>query len=229
MPRRICAFYAHVDKPGSKDATGAFVPQALRFAKRRRQAGDLVALFPFENADPSMARRRQSITDGIRNAAQKDGPFDAFVYFGHGLRRSLPSGGFDLITLPDLAKAMIASASSAKNLVITLFACSTGEAPGKGLDGDGGLADILRDMLSERGYTGWVDAHTNAAHTTENPYARRFVMDGKGAAVGGQWIVEPRTELWPEWRRRLDDDEVFRFAFPYMSVDEIRRALAKKG
>ena len=39
MPRRICAFYAHVDKPGSKDATGAFVPQVWR-TWRTRSAAD---------------------------------------------------------------------------------------------------------------------------------------------------------------------------------------------
>lgn len=229
MGMKLVAFYDHNDAPGKKDATGAFIPQALRFGKRRRAAGDLVSLFPYEDADPSKARRRQSITNGIRTAAQKEGPFDAYVYFGHGLRRSLPSGGFDLTTLPELVQAIRDTATPTKRIVVTLFACSSGEAPGRGIDGDGGLADILRDMLSEQGFTGWVDAHTTAAHTTENPYCRRFVMDGKGAAIGGQWIVEPRSELWAEWKRRLDDDEVFRFAFPYMSVDEIRRALAKKG
>jgi len=111
--------------------------------------------------------------------------------------------------------------------------------------GQGSFAFALRDNLVEcfgslgETFTGNVDAHTNAGHSTQNPYVRRF-LSKKGDP--GQWIVEPAV-YWPsekvaarsekerfkKWIGLLSDPKgtgsILLWSFPMLSIKEIREYL----
>lgn len=219
---RILSLYASKNQHGN-DATGAFIPQAIGFAKARRAAGDVVEHVPFDPTIVDRAARRRAFLGAIE-AAQ---PFDALVYFGHGLRTGLPSAGITMATLPALVAAIRRKAS--KRLIVTLYACSTAGAPGRDrdkLEGDGGFADELRDALSVAGHVGWIDAHTVAGHTTVNRMTRRFYLDGVARGTGGAWLVAPGSPEWAAWGRALKADPSFRFGFPFLTASELHARLA---
>lgn len=221
---RILALYAAKNAHGN-DATGAFVPQSIRFERARKAAGDTVVRVGFDPTIPDRAARRRAFLDAIRGA----GKVDAVVYFGHGLRTGLPSAGLTTATLGQLVDALHEALPS--RAIVTLYACSTAGAPGRDrdkLDGDGGFADLLRDRLSELGHTGWIDAHTVAGHTTINRMTRRFYLDGKAAGTGGAWLVAPGSPEWRAWGDALKGDESFRFSFPYLTATEIHARLAAR-
>ena len=214
---RNLALYASVNAHGN-DAKGAFIPQATLFAKHHRAAGHVVELVPFDPTIAVRAKRRAAFLAIIAASSS----FDAIVYFGHGLRTGLPSAGFTLEQIDELAGAIHAKAS--KRLIVTLYACSTAGAIGRDrdkLEGDGGFADELRDRLSVLGHTGWIDAHTTAAHTTINLYTRRFYLDGIAKATGGAFIVAPGSPEWKSWHGALKTDAPFRFGFPFMTATDI--------
>ncbi len=214
---RILAIHAtkDTDKP---DATGAFIPQAIHFAKARRAAGDEVESVGFDNSLPEPTRRA-AVLKIIVSAK----PFDAFVYFGHGTRRGLPSAGFTMSSVARLADAIAANAT--RSLIVVLYACSTANTPTGGVDGDGGFADVLRDRLSEHGHKGWLDAHTVAGHTTINRMTRRFYMNGVAAGTGGTWLVAPGSPEWSAWGKALKEDKSLRFGFPFMTEGELHARL----
>jgi len=223
---RILALYAATNQHGN-DAKGAFVPESSGFAKARKAHGDVVDRVAFANGEALASKRRASVLASIANAT----PFEGLAYFGHGLRSGLPSAGFTMQTIDALADAIDEHATKGAELRIVLYACSAAGAPGRDrdrLDGDGGFADVLRDKLAELGRVGWIDAHTVAGHATINRYARRFRMNGKGAGVGGAWLVEPGSPDWPAWGARLKSDPDFRFGFPFLSEAEILATLRAK-
>ncbi len=208
---KILAIYASKNQHGN-DATGAFHPQAVGFAKHRRAAGDEVELVPFDPTISDRAARRRAFCDLVRSAK----PFDALAYFGHGLRTGLPSAGFRLDSIGELVDAIHARAS--KRVIVVLYACSAGESPTKAPHGEGGFADVLRDRLAALGHSGWIDAHTVAGHTTTNPLVRRFDLGGGP----GEWVVVPQSEGWRTWCALLRENRTVRFGFPFMTIDEAR-------
>lgn len=216
---RILSLYSSVNVHGN-DARGAFVPQAIRFKKVREAMGDTVESLPF---DPTSKTVAADVLKMIANAQ----PFDAFIYFGHGTRRGLPSASMSFASIPKLSAALIAKAIGQK-LFVVLYACSTANSPdAKAVEtGDGGFADQLRDALSLGGVRGWVDAHTIAGHTTINRFTRRFHMDGKAAGIGGTWLVAPGSTLWKAWGDLLKKDEGFRFGFPFLDEAGVAKRLA---
>lgn len=216
---RILSLYSSVNVHGN-DAKGAFIPQAVRFKRVREAMGDTVESLPF---DPTSKNVSADVLKMITNAQ----PFDAFIYFGHGTRRGLPSASMGYTSVGKLSAAL-ASKAIGKRLVVVLYACSTANTPdAKAVDtGDGGFADQLRDALSVLGVRGWVDAHTVAGHTTVNRYTRRFDMDGKGPGIGGSWLVAPGSTLWKAWGDKLKSDEGFRFGFPFLDVAGVVARLA---
>lgn len=215
---KILALYASKNQHG-KDATGAFIPQAKLFSKRRATLGDEVELVPFDPTIADRAKRRAAFLDLIRAA----GPYDALAYFGHGLRTGLPSAGITMVTLPALVDAIHTKAS--KRVIVTLYACSTAGAPGMDrdrLEGDGGFADELRDALATLGHIGWIDAHTVPAHTTQNRMTRRFYLDGMGPGTGGAWLVAPGSPEWASWGRHLRAvGDPLRFDFPFLTAGDL--------
>lgn len=225
---KILVIHNTKDTPGHEgDARGAFVPESVLFAKHRQALGDTVERIGFDNLLPA-GKRAASFLSLIDRAQ----PFDAFVYLGHGLRTSLSSAQIGPGQRLSLVHALMAKSISKTKLIVTLYACSTGETPrqSKSVNGDDGFADKLRDDLEDRGFNeGWVDGHTIAAHATNNPYLRRFEL-GPGSNVGGDWLIEPKSPTWERWRARLKAKaaiDPFRFDFPFMTADAVRAAVAR--
>ncbi|UJR81505.1 hypothetical protein [Sandaracinus amylolyticus] len=202
------AFTGDRNRPGKKDWSGAFAPEALRFAGHARD----VARIPL---DATASDMRMLISASIRSA----GP-SIVGFFCHGLTRRIELG-FDMGTVDELAAALAEVGCSR----VALYACSTGS--GKGPGGDGGFADALRDAMCRAGLVdARVLAHETAGHATQNPRKRFF--DGMGSpvgGVGGYWIVEPGSSLWKPWTRRLREDADFRLTLVEMCVGEIHREL----
>lgn len=203
---------------GRPDASGAFVPEAVAFARFHACYRE-----GFDNHLPEDARREQ-----VRGILSRYHDLECIAIFGHGLRHSLQTG-HDMQTVNELARA-IANASGPR-VVVVLYACSTAA---KITIQRGGFADALRDALTALGKTGHVDAHTIAAHTTWNPYLQRFDMGESDSELVGDWLVAPPSKVrgkrvpadpkWGAWRVALRHTPM-RFRFPTMTAGEIRKEL----
>lgn len=208
-----------------------FLPAAVRFLAVHglSQAERRKAIVRFDNRR-GMSSRARTCLDAL--SAQTEA-LDCVAFFCHGWASGIQAG-FRLANVGLLARSIAAVSSKAVN--VPLYACSTaadldsdeqdetdGDAPG----GDGGFADQLRDALAAAGCTGArVMGHSVKGHATKNPYARFFDASGSAPSVGGGWVIEPGSALWPEWRSALRVTSL-RFAFPFMSVDEIEKQLAQ--
>ena len=210
---------------GKHDATGAFIPEARRFAELHG-----CAVYLFDNRQ-TMAKRRAEVEEVLRAAR-----FDAFAtpvvgFFCHGWKNGIQAG-WRTPQVPALAE-LVAHVIDSNYLIMPLYACDAArdddgerdddltEGPG----GDGGFADELRDALCVAGVTDCVvDAHATAGHTTRNPYVRRF--EGQGSPVGGQggaWIVRPRSAMWRAWVSELRGE--MRLMFPLLPTAVIHEEL----
>ncbi len=137
------------------------------------------------------------------------------VYFGHGLRHSLPQLGATLGNIASLAAAL-ALASTAP--LVVLYACSA--ANGDTAGGEGGYCDALRDALCNSEAPGCVVlGHDTAGHCCRNPFVRRFTRE-----PGSQWVIAPGAVLWKPWRTALQGP--LRLRFPFMAQHEIETQLA---
>ena len=213
----------NTDKP---DATGAFIPEAINFAKHRTSKGDVVQVIPYKNNLPK-AKRFTEFLKLIENAND----FDTFVYFGHGLRTGLPSAGITQANRKQFTDLLMKKSKNKKKLIVTLYACSAGETTTAQPAGEGGFADKMRDDFVDNGYVdGWIDAHTVAAHATQNPYLRRFYLSKEQEAYGGSWLVPPGSPEFSVWRKRLNEKwktDPFRFDFVYMNAADVLAGCAK--
>jgi len=218
----------HASKDSTKpDATGAFIPESINFTKHRESLGDVVQNIGFDNTLPQ-AKRVKEFLKLIENADD----FDAFVYIGHGLRTSLPSCGVTMANRKQFTDLLFKKSKSKTKLFVTLFACSAAETMTKQLDGEGGMADKIRDDLVALGVVnGWCDAHPTPGHTTQNSLVKRFYFSIEEKDKGAQYIIPPGSPEFSVWRKKLNSkwrDDPFRFDFPYMSSTEIHTELAKK-
>ena len=202
------AFAAGVNTPGKSDATGAFLPEGRAFKKHT-----VGRLFQVDTAARDQSRRKSV----YRNLTAVENPLSYLAFFCHGWRTGIQFG-FRLHHLTYLARHL--SEISHPDLTVALFCCSTAQG---GTGGDGGFADDLRDQLCMYGLVDCkVIAHTTKGHTTSNPYVRIFEGDGSRiGGIGGRYVVEPKSELWPAWKKELRDSEKFRIGFPLMSREEI--------
>lgn len=200
---------------GKKDFTGAFLPEALAFATRHGATPKDV-LLRIDVSQPEGVRRKQLLTR-LESATG----LEAVAFFCHGLTKKLPQLGWSVSNVGELSKAI--AKSSKPSVKVVLYACSAGE--GEGPAGDNGFADRLRDTLCENSAVQCqVDAHERAAHTTRNPFVRRF--EGLGSPVGGPggyFLVTPGSGRWQMWREKLRTP--FRFEFPFLSAAEIQTSL----
>lgn len=206
--------------PGKSDATGAFQPEAQRFA---RLHGEGVSIHLF-NPRESMPVRRDHVLQTI--ARLRPGSLDALVMLCHGWRDGVQAG-FRLANIPALAEAL--KPKAAPSLRVILYACDAGRdadperdddrQPGPG--GDGGFADVLRDKLVTAGVNATAYAHTTEGHCTWNPFLRAFPSDG---VIGGHWLVEPGSELWAKWRRAMRETDL-PLRVPFMSPAELEAEL----
>lgn len=176
----------------------------------------------FDNRD-EMGERRAAILQHVR--VVEPGALSLLAFFCHGWPDGIQAG-FKCEHVRGLAKEL--KAVAAPELTVVLYCCSTGDdrdpttaqrQPGPG--GDGGFADRLRDELCELGVAATVFAHETAGHTTRNPYVRVFRPDER---AGGHWLVEPWSELWAAWRRRLHKTDL-RFRFPFLPQELLEEEL----
>lgn len=208
------------NSPGRSDWSGAFRPEALRFARLHAvPPGQIVQI---DTSQPRPRRLEQALA-----AIERSAPISVLAVFSHGWKGGLGVGPYSQ-DVKALVRALELRARG--DLVVALYACSTGEgsedAPGAP-GGEGGFADALRDALIAGGFgAAHVDAHTCEGHTTRNPFVRRF---DASTATGGAWLVDPHDgELFPRWRQRLHDSaDDLRFRYPLMSADEVRAELRR--
>jgi hypothetical protein len=203
------------------DYTGAFAPESKRFCElwdipHARYAIDI---------GPSYSLRRKETFRCIEDAVtRQDGELELLAVFCHGWVNGLQVGWLRQ-NLREVAAFL--SDYVTPDVRIPLYCCLAGGTDTRGVGGDGGFADRLRDALCERGITECqVDAHTTSGHTTWNPYVLRF--SGEGSPTGGQgghWLVAPKGKLWRPWVQRLKTTDL-RLRFPWMTVAEIHEELS---
>lgn len=209
------AFVGDRNSPGKRDWSGAFKPEAERFAK---YYGGHVVTVPL---DRPAKYQRELVEQRLQEAGAKYS--DPLVgFFCHGFSRRIELG-FNNTTLPQLVQALYEI--NAQD--VALYCCSTGSA---GPSGDGGFADTLRDMLCKRDLTECrVLAHSTAGHATMNPNKRLF--HGLGSSVGGIGGIDPISKKdakrWRAWAKRLrDPKDTFRFEIARMDLADIAEALS---
>lgn len=178
------------------------------------------------DANTAQARRQQvlDILDGY------SGPLLRVVSFVcHGYRNGVQLG-FSIRNASERAATDelldLLATKCRGDIVMPLYACSTGSsAPGES-EGEGGFADYLRDGLCSRGLTYCrVDGHTEVADAVSCPHVRRFEGDGgSSAGDGGQWVVDPASELFASWRRALRETDM-KYRFPLMKAAAVRAEL----
>lgn len=203
----------------AKDYTGEFKPAAERL--QQVFAADLRITFvrKIDVSVPHPKRFAQvlKVIDEVEQLSQ----LDRVVFICHGLKTKLQLG-VNLQNLGTFVKALPREPNA-----VTLYACSAGGD--SNTSGDGLFADTLRDIICSSfalspNVDVVVDAHTTKGQASKNPYVRRFRRQGSPVGgVGGQWIVQPKSELWNPWVRELKGD--FRFKFPLMTIGEIHQHL----
>jgi hypothetical protein len=206
---RALALHATRNVASKSDASGAFVPEAVRFAKLYASHRE-----GFDNS-LALPKRRAA----VHAALGRYRDLELIAFFCHGLRRSLQTG-HDVASVGELADA-VADASGPR-VVVVLYACSTAHALSVAR---GGFADALRDALTARGKSGHVDAHTSAGHTVSNPFVQRFDMGDPVSEIVGDWVVPPGP-LWKTWRTRMQATDL-RFRFPMMASEQVRAAMCE--
>lgn len=197
------------------DYRGAFDPESKRFAE----------IYDLPRVKVDISRGAASRRMSVLHALEPLRDLACVAFFTHGLRSSLPQMGFNLANVRALGEAL--ARALAPSGVVVLYACSTAGGIGGGERGEGGFADALRDVLSELrpDWTGHIDAHERAAHTTKNALCRRFSHHkGDTKRAGAAWIVDPDDKtLFRAWQKNeLHGTDEMRFRFPFMRIAEIR-------
>lgn len=228
--KNAIVFFSNTDTKGKKDATGAFIPEAKKFASYHGIPE--TNMFGIKCPGVSRQKRAEAVFDGLYEARKLTDRLESVSFFGHGW----PAGiqfGFNKKNVDELSRQMAVIA--AKDLKVTLYACLAAENETRdseikniGVGTDGGFADLLRDSLYKNGVTkGWVDAHKTAGHTSWNPYVIRFLCEicGPEGGEGGSWLVEPRSQFWKKWVKALRHELNFRYAFPFYTELELKNIL----
>lgn len=210
------------DTPGKADAR-EFAREAHAFCKQH-DANCGVRLF---NNDEPLPKRFSQVVDWLEGSHV--GLADTIAFFCHGYKTGLQFGA-TMQNAHKLASAIKIACITEPTII--LYACSAGrdgdnetddeDDPGPG--GDGGFADKLRDELGKIGVRATIWAHTTAAHTTRNPYLRRF---DPGEMAGGHWVIEPYSRLWQPWRKALQGS--LRFRFMCLKQDQLEAELEAQG
>jgi hypothetical protein len=203
------AFTGDRNAPGKKDYTGAFRPEAERFA---RYYGGRVVSIPLDISQAAQRTRMIAALRDMRSVCQ--GPVVGFFCHGFSKRIEL---GFDRTSIPSLVKELEKSGIHD----VALYTCSTGMGAN---GGDGNFADLLRDEMCRQGLTECrVVAHSTAGHTTMNPHKRFFhVLGSSVGGIGGVEVSRSGSRTWRRWRERLRaPNDTLRFQLPRMDLAEI--------
>jgi hypothetical protein len=223
-PMNALVFAPQHNAEGLRADAAEFRGEAHRFC---RAHGLRDGVYLFDNREEPHIRR-EYLYDTLARYTPKS--LDTLALFCHGWPDGIQLG---TSTAHVKRLALTIKPVAARELTVVLYCCSAGadndgstadeRVPGPG--GDHGFADRLRDALGDAGVQATVYAHSTRGHCTRNPYARVFRA---GERAGGHWIVEPGSALWPAWRRALwssDEDDTFRFRFPWMTREQLEAEL----
>lgn len=224
--KNILAFYSSTNVT-RKDATGAFIPEARAFAKHLEVPDENVIGIDCKNQ--KAPKRFEELCVALRDHRN----ISLVAFFCHGWSSGMQFG-MNKKNLPVLVQYL--KMNCVKDVHLVLYACSTAStnkktrsssAPGT----NNGYADSLRDEMLRQGFRGgWIDAHLTPGHTTENPFVVRFftepIFETDWDVPGGEWLVSPKSPLWPQWRKHIQDRKTdFRFHFPLCTELKIYRFL----
>lgn len=199
-PARL-AFTGDANRPGKKDWSGAFLPEAKRYVGSSGQVCQL-------SLTAGRAWQREQIERIIAEVKP-----DEVAFFCHGYSLKLELG-YDTSNVDRLAAALAKVGCHR----VALYACSTGGHRTKG------FAAKLRDAMCEAGLDARVVAHETAGHTSMNPKKRLFSAPAGSPGVD---IVERKSPLWSTWAKRLRDaGDPLRFSLLAHDAEAIRSGLA---
>ncbi len=200
-PADRIAFTGDRNRPGKKDWSGAFRPEAKKFAERVIRT----------DLSHGVVERLTLIGTAIREQRALEVGF-----FCHGMPAKIELG-YTISNVSLLAAALAAVGCSR----VALHACLTGKDP------TGGFAAKLRDAMVTAGLTdARVLGSTTAGHTSRNPHRRLF----RGpVGTPGEWFVEPgRAPLWKRWRARMGADaDTLRWQLLEREPEDIRAELER--
>lgn len=223
----VLVIYSSKDEPGKKDATGAFIPEAFKFASLHGvPKNDMCGV---ECPRVKKQHRAEKVLEFLYSsiARRDDREVDLIAWFCHGWSTGIQVGfGKDNIE-EELIEGFKGASPELKHV---FYACSTAStskesrslnAPGT----NGGFADTLRDYMVKNGFKeGWIDAHLTPGHTTQNPNLFRFYVDNAFDDTwdlnGGDWIISPKTPLWLRWKHMIRHTD-FRYYFPMRTQTSI--------
>lgn len=171
------------------DAKGAFIPEALAFARRRVELGDDVDSFAF---DPHTHTRDDNIKLYAQIAA---GQYSTVAIFSHGVAIGLPQLHISRGDCKAFAAALTTNAPSVR---VILYACLTALP----LQNARNFAETLAAELHAIGKPFTLVAHRTAGHTTHNPAIQIY----RGAI---DWVFKPDA------KRLADPRDPYRFDFPF--------------
>lgn len=207
--------------PGINKRTGRPWRDGDEFQREARAFAKLHAgkVMTFNNLRPTGAR----FVEVIDYLTPMRG-VDVIAFFCHGLKHAIQIGA-NLGNVETLAATLRACGAT----IVPLYACDAArDADGRkdddrvdGPAGAGGFASVL----ARGGFR--VDAHVTTAHTTINPFVRRF--DPHDDTDDGHWLVGPGSTWWPTWRRALANDRDFRLSFPLWSEERLIAELASRA
>jgi hypothetical protein len=221
--KNILVLYSSKNVEGKRDATGAFIPEAMTFAKHHEVPED--NMLGIECPGVPAKRRFSEVCMHLRNKTN----IKWIAMFCHGYSSGMQFG-MSKKNIPILVKYM--EMSCRKNLKLSLYACSTASTnkntrklsmPGT----DNGYADKLRDGMLKAGFKGgWIDAHLTPGHTTQNPFVLRFYTEPSFEKdwdmPGGEWLVSPKSKLWRKWKRCMQNRKsMFRFRFTEYTEEQL--------
>lgn len=213
---------------GKKDATGAFHPEAVNFARYLEGRGVTSRDLRFDQSQDLWKRRRVVDAVLVDSAGQA---VEAVAWFCHGWRDGLQSGHV-LGTIPTLAKRLAGCLGPGAPVI--LYACDTArDSDGvrdddrkTGPGGAGGFASELFMALHDLGRSDVrVYAHATEGHTTRNPWLRVWRTDAD--LHSGDWVIDPDSDLWRAWAKALQGPGPLRFAFPWLSPADLAARLTR--
>jgi len=223
-------FIPEFNSEGKKDVTGAFEPEAHKFASLCGPGSKVITI----NNRLGFNLRKKAVLKAIDAEIEEHGSghYTTVAFFCHGWGNGIQLG-FKSGSVATLADAIVRVTNNKGDVTVPLYCCSTGKDPEDDPitavgTGDESFADKLRDALCEAGASECrVVGHTTVAHTTSNPMV--LFMDGMGTdgGVGGYPPVAPKSKNWSQWKRSLRDraNNTLRLRMPFMSPSEIHEEL----
>jgi hypothetical protein len=192
-------FYTSTNSPNKKDSTGAFIPEAKKFADYH---GDVI-LVPVKCRGNTRDQRAQV----VYNELDKHDKIDTVVFLCHGHPTHIQHG-FGIRGKNNNER--FAKILSSKNVERIIFYCCSVARNNPKISQMSYCGD-LHNELYLLGNNAEIYGHTTAGHTTRNPFVKVFV----NGDVEGKFIVDPCTKDWEKWRTKLRRNSTYRFKFPF--------------